>query len=78
LADDTSGDNGVPGNYPDALEAFDSLADRDVLAALGCAPTPAEAAHLSLAKIRSTLKALGGKATVTSVFSRSPQCGTPT
>jgi transposase len=45
--------------YPAALEAFDDLADRDALAILGRAPTPAEAAHLSLSKIRSALKAAG-------------------
>ena len=45
--------------YPGALEAFDSLADRDALAILGRAPTPAQAAQLSLSKIRSALKAAG-------------------
>ena len=45
--------------YPGALEAFDNLADRDALAVLGRAPTPAEAARLSLAKIRSALKSAG-------------------
>lgn len=45
--------------YPGALEAFDSLADRDALAILGRAPTPSEAARLSVAKIRSALKAAG-------------------
>ena len=45
--------------YPAALEAFEDLADRDALAILGRAPTPAQAAHLSLAKIRSALKAAG-------------------
>jgi transposase len=45
--------------YPAALEAFDDLADRDALAILGRAPTPAQATHLSLAKIRSALKAAG-------------------
>src|ERR1700687_1237460 len=45
--------------YPGALEAFDDLADRDALAVLGRAPTPTEAAHLSLAKIRSALKRAG-------------------
>jgi transposase len=45
--------------YPAALEAFDSLADRDTLAILGRAPTPAEAKGLSLTKIRSALKAAG-------------------
>jgi transposase len=45
--------------YPAALEAFDDLADRDALAILGRAPTPTDARHLSLAKIRSALKAAG-------------------
>jgi transposase len=45
--------------YPGALEAFDDLHDRDALAVLGRAPTPADAAHLSLAKIRSALKRAG-------------------
>jgi Transposase IS116/IS110/IS902 family len=45
--------------YPAALEAFDDLADRDALAILGRAPTPAQAAHLSLSKIRAALKAAG-------------------
>jgi transposase len=45
--------------YPAALEAFQDLADRDALAILGRAPTPDQAAHLSLAKIRSALKAAG-------------------
>ncbi|WP_026356919.1 IS110 family transposase [Mycobacterium sp. 141] len=45
--------------YPAALEAFDSLADRDALAILGRAPTPNDAARLSVAKIRSALKGAG-------------------
>ena len=45
--------------YPGALEAFDDLADRDALAILGRAPTPVQAAHLSLSKIRSALKTAG-------------------
>jgi transposase len=45
--------------YPAALEAFDDLADRDALAVLGRAPTPADAARLSVAKIRSALKHAG-------------------
>lgn len=45
--------------YPGALEVFDDLDDRDALAVLGRAPTPAEGARLSLAKIRSALKAAG-------------------
>jgi transposase len=45
--------------YPAALEAFNDLHDRDALAVLGRAPTPAEAAHLSPTKIRSALKRAG-------------------
>ncbi|TQC42220.1 IS110 family transposase [Rhodococcus sp. WS4] len=45
--------------YPAALEVFDDLHDRDTLAVLGRAPTPAEAAHLTLPAIRSTLKKAG-------------------
>jgi hypothetical protein len=36
--------------YPGALQAFDDLRDRDALAVLGRAPTPAQAADLSLSK----------------------------
>ncbi len=45
--------------FPAALEAFEDLADRDALAILGRAPTPADAQRLSLSKIRSVLKAGG-------------------
>ena len=45
--------------YPAALEAFEDLADRDALAILGRAPTPADAGRLSLSKIRAALKAAG-------------------
>jgi transposase len=45
--------------YPGALEAFDDLHDRDALAILGRAPTPVQAASLSLSKIRSALKGAG-------------------
>ena len=45
--------------YPAALEAFTDLADRDALAVLGRAPTPTQAAHLSLSRIRSALKTAG-------------------
>ena len=45
--------------YPGALEAFDDLHDRDALGILGRAPTPLQAANLSLSKIRSALKAAG-------------------
>ena len=42
--------------YPAALEAFEDLDDRDALAVLGRAPTPEQAATLSLPAIRSALK----------------------
>jgi transposase len=45
--------------YPGALDAFDDLHDRDTLAILGRAPTPIQAAGLSVSKIRSALKAAG-------------------
>jgi len=45
--------------YPGALEAFEDLHERDALAILGRAPSPVQAANLSIAKIRSTLKAAG-------------------
>jgi transposase len=45
--------------YPAALQAFDNLADRDALAVLRRAPSPDEAARLSLAKVRSALKHAG-------------------
>lgn len=45
--------------YPAAVEAFDDLADRDALAVLGRAPTPADAKRLSLSKIQAALKAVG-------------------
>ncbi len=45
--------------YPGALEAFQDLHARDALAILGRAPSPSQAAGLSLAKIRSALKAAG-------------------
>ena len=45
--------------YPAALAAFDDLADRDALAILGRAPDPQQAASLSVAKIRSAIKAAG-------------------
>ena len=45
--------------YPAALETFDDLHDRDALAILGRAPSPLQAANLSLSKIRSALKAAG-------------------
>ncbi len=42
--------------YPDALVAFDDLADRDALAVLGRAPSPDVGARLSVAQIRSALR----------------------
>jgi transposase len=45
--------------YPAALEAFEDLTDRDALAILGRAPTPADAQRLSVSKIRAALKAAG-------------------
>jgi len=45
--------------FPAALEAFDDLADRDCLAVLGRAPTPEQAAGLSLSALRATLKRAG-------------------
>jgi transposase len=45
--------------YPAALDAFTDLTDRDALAILGRAPTPQQAARLSLSKISAALKAAG-------------------
>ena len=45
--------------YPAALEAFDSLTDRDALAILGRAPTPEQARKLSMSKIAAALKNAG-------------------
>ena len=45
--------------YPAALEAFDSLTDRDALAVLGRAPTPAQGSRLSVSKISAALKNAG-------------------
>jgi transposase len=42
--------------YPAALDAFSDLADRDALAVLGRAPTPALGARLSINQIRSALQ----------------------
>jgi transposase len=42
--------------YPAALAAFDDLHDRDTLAVLGRAPTPAQGARLSLTQIASALR----------------------
>lgn len=53
--------------YPAALEAFEDLDDRDALAVLGRAPTPEQAAALSLPAIRSVLNAVGANAISTPV-----------
>ncbi len=45
--------------FPAAVAAFPELADRDALAVLGRAPTPQAARALSVAKIRSALRAGG-------------------
>jgi transposase len=45
--------------FPAALDTFDDLADRDTLAVLAKAPTPAMAKALSVAKIRTALRAGG-------------------
>ena len=58
--------------YPAALEAFDDLADRDALAILGRAPTPADAGRLSLSKIRAALKTAGRQRNLDSRAQRHP------
>jgi transposase len=45
--------------FPAALDTFDDLADRDTLAVLAKAPTPAAAKALPLGKIRTALRAGG-------------------
>ncbi len=45
--------------YPAALDAFDSLHERDAVAVLGRAASPGEASHLSAAAIRGILKKAG-------------------
>jgi transposase len=45
--------------FPAALDTFDELADRDTLAVLAKAPTPAAAQSLPLGKIRTALRAGG-------------------
>ena len=51
--------SGLREYYPQALETFDKLADRDTLAVLARVPIPAAGARLSKAQIRSTLKKAG-------------------
>jgi transposase len=69
--------------YPAALEAFDDLADRDALAILGRAPTPADAGRLSLSKIRAALKTAGRQRNIDSraqhiqAALRTPQLAAP-
>src|ERR1700720_292119 len=69
--------------YPAALEAFEDLADRDALAILGRAPTPADAGRLSLSKIRAALKAAGRQRNLDTraqhiqAALRTPQLGAP-
>jgi len=48
--------NALRDYYPAALETFTDLADRDTLAVLAKAPTPAQGAHLSISQIESALK----------------------
>ncbi|MET4048855.1 transposase [Rhodococcus sp. UYP5] len=48
--------------YPSALVAFECLHDRDAVAVLARAASPAEAEHLSTSSIRSILKKLGDSA----------------
>ena len=56
--------------YPAALETFGDLANRDTLAILGRAPTPAQGARLSIPQIQTALKA-GGR-TISPHLGRSP------
>jgi transposase len=69
--------------FPAALEAFDSLADRDAVAVLGKAPHPDQARQLSIAQIRSALKRggrqrnLDTRATQIQTALRSPQLEAP-
>ena len=51
--------SGLREYYPQALATFDDLADRDTLAVLERAPTPAAGARLSISQIRSMLKKAG-------------------
>jgi transposase len=70
--------------YPAALQAFDSLSDRDALAVLGRAPTPDQGARLSLSKISAALKAAGRQRNIESraraiqTALRTEQLGAPT
>jgi transposase len=51
--------SGLRQYYPQALEAFDTMADRDTLAVLERAPTPTAGARLSVSQIRSALHKAG-------------------
>lgn len=70
--------------FPVALEAFDDLADRDCLAVLGRAPTPDQAAGLSLSALRATLRRAGRqrnldrRAAEIQTVLRRPQLAAPT
>jgi len=50
---------GLKEYYPQAVATFEHLADRDALAVLERAPTPAEGAALTVAQIRAVLKKAG-------------------
>ena len=69
--------------FPQALQAFPSLAHGDALGVLATAPGPREAARLSTAKIRSALRRGGRqrnleqRAAVVRAALRSPQLGAP-
>ncbi len=63
--------------YPAALEAFDDLADRDALAILGRAPTPARRERLSLSRSGPHSKPLADNATSTPGPARSRRCCAP-
>ena len=69
--------------FPAALVAFDSLADRDAVAALTKAPNPDQARQLSIAQIRYALKRggrqrnLDGRAVEIQQALRSPQLAAP-
>ena len=62
--------SGLREYFPAALEAFDDLADRDTLAILARTSTPDQAARLSVAMIRTTLKRGGRQRNVDTVAKR--------
>ena len=69
--------------FPAALVAFDDLAHRDAVSVLAKAPSPAEAARLSIAQIRSALKRggrqrnLDARAAEIQTALRTPQIAAP-